>query len=641
MISMQFHLNGFRSGDPRIADAAPQLAQADALPSEIDVLIVGSGPAGLTLATQLSAFSSISTAIIERKDGPIILGQADGIACRTMEMFQAFGFAEEIAREAYWVNETVFWKPSSGGDAIERGGRVQDVEDGLSEMPHVILNQARVHDRFLEAMRNGPARLAPYYSRQIVALDRASDDSTPYPITATIERMNEPHKGEIETIRARYVVGCDGARSTVRSLIGQTLEGDSANQAWGVMDVLAATDFPDIRYKAAIQSARDGSILIIPREGGYLTRIYVELDQLAENERITDRNITVEELIERSKRILAPFKLEVKEVAWWSCYVIGQRLCDKFDDAPENSTLDYHPRIFIAGDACHTHSPKAGQGMNVSMQDTFNLGWKIASVLSGTAQKAILTTYSSERQAIAKELIDFDREWAAMFSAQPKNSDDPNSDGIDPAEFQRYFVRQGRFTAGVETCYRRSLVCGDNRWQSLAHGFIVGKRFHSAHVVRLADAKKLHLGHEIIADGRWRLFLFAGADDDASEHTAMRKLCECLAEAPTSPIVRYTKKNADIDSLIDIRAIFQQHHTDLAIDNMPALLRPIKGCYGLHDYEKVFCAETIDGSDIYKLRGIDRNSGCMVLVRPDQYVAHVLPLDGVKELSAFLNGIMQ
>ena len=131
------------------------------------------------------------------------------------------------------------------------------------------------------------------------------------------------------------MVGCDGARSAVRQSLGRALQGDSANQAWGVMDVLAVTDFPDIRLKAVIQSANEGSILIIPREGGYLVRIYVELDKLDENERVANRNITVDHLIAATQRILHPYTLEVKEVAWWSVYEIGQRLCDKFDDVPE------------------------------------------------------------------------------------------------------------------------------------------------------------------------------------------------------------------------------------------------------------------------------------------------------------------
>jgi phenol 2-monooxygenase len=236
-------------------------------------------------------------------------------------------------------------------------------------------------------------------------------------VTVSVERLDPAHEGQIETIKARYVVGCDGARSTVRKSIGRVLEGDSANHAWGVMDVLAVTDFPDIRFKSLIQSANDGSIIVIPREGGYLVRLYVELARLDAGERISSRNITADDLIAKARRILNPYTLDVKEIAWWSVYEIGQRLCDKFDDVPEEETKTRLPGVFIAGDACHTHSPKAGQGMNVSMQDAFNLGWKLASVLRRRCAPRLLHTYSAERQAVAKELIDFDREWAAILAS--------------------------------------------------------------------------------------------------------------------------------------------------------------------------------------------------------------------------------
>ena len=222
---MQFHLNGFTTGDPEVSSQSEDisaLANTDALPEEVDVLIVGCGPAGLTLAAQLSKFPDIRTRIVEQKDARLTHGQADGIACRTMEMFQAFGFAEKLMQEAYWVNETTFWKPDDVQPGhIARSGRIQDVEDDLSEFPHLILNQARVHDFYHEVMRSSPRRLEPLYSRQLTDLSR--DDSAAYPITA---RFDTPDGEQI--VQARYAVGCDGARSTVRKSIGRQLTGDAA-----------------------------------------------------------------------------------------------------------------------------------------------------------------------------------------------------------------------------------------------------------------------------------------------------------------------------------------------------------------------------------------------------------------------------
>lgn len=636
---MQFHLNGFRPGDPHVAKVSSNASTNASAPAQVDVLIVGCGPAGLTLAAQLAAFPDISTCIVEQKDGPLQLGQADGIACRTMEMFEAFNFCERVMKEACWINEVTFWKPDERQpENIVRHGRVQDTEDGLSEFPHVILNQARVHDFYLETMRNAPGRLEPHYARAFMDLE-VDDQATDYPVTVRLQRTDAEHAGQMETVRARYVVGCDGARSAVRRSIGWHLVGDSANQAWGVMDVLAVTDFPDIRYKAALQSASAGNLLIIPREGGYLVRLYVEMEKLGEEERVADRGITVDKLIATAQRIFHPFKLEVKEVAWWSVYEIGQRICDKYDDVSTEASAKL-PRVFIAGDACHTHSPKAGQGMNFSMQDTFNLGWKLASVLRGQCGATLLNTYSEERQVVAQELIDFDREWAKMFSDRPKQGEDGAAGGVDPKEFQRYFERHGRFTAGMGTKYRPSLICGEATHQHLAAGFEIGTRFHSAPVVRIADAKPVQLGHAGKADGRWRLYAFAGSQDHLNAEIGVHALCRFLLESPDSPVRRYTRAGDDADAVFDLRAIFQPSHHELAHESMPALLRPLKGRYGLCDYEKVFSPDLKSNLDIFELRRIDRQQGALVVVRPDQYVAHVLPLDAHRELAAFFAGFM-
>jgi len=512
----------------------------------------------------------------------------------------------------------------------------------LSEFPHVILNQARVHDFYLDVMRNAPTRLEPDYSRRLLDLTMApsSGGERAYPVTVRLERLDPSHEGQVETVKARFVVGCDGARSAVRKSLGLALVGDSANQAWGVMDVLAVTDFPDFRIKSAIQSASEGNLLIIPREGGYLARLYIELEKLNENERVSSLNITPDRLIAAAQRILRPYTLEVKEIAWWSVYEIGQRLCDKFDDAPDEPAQESFPRVFIAGDACHTHSPKAGQGMNVSMQDGFNLGWKLASVLQRRCSPKILQTYSAERQTVAKELIDFDRKWAKMFSAPPKDPSNTDSEGVDPAEFQKYFVKQARFTAGTETRYAPSIISARPTYQHLAEGFAIGMRFHSAPVVRLADARPVQLGHTVKADGRWRLFAFADAEDPVAPTSRLRALCAFLAGSEESPVRKYTPPGTDIDSVIDVRAVFQQGHRELAIEAMPSFLLPCKGRHGLRDYEKMFCPDLKNRNDIFDMRGIDRNRGCMVVVRPDQYVAHVLPLDAYAELGSFFDGFM-
>ena len=630
---MQFYLNGYAPGDPDIQAAAPGTEKHSAnLPDAVDVLIIGSGPAGALLAAQLSTFAGISTRLIERRGGPLQVGQADGIACRTVEMFEAFGLSQKLIREAYWVNETVFWRPSKADRSrIERTGRIQDTEDGLSEFPHVIVNQARLQQYLLEYARQSPTRLEANYGLEFVTLKVEAAGA--YPVVVTLRNADS---GAETTIRAKYVVGCDGARSAVRDSIGAVPRGDFANHAWGVVDMLATTDFPDIRLKAAIQSADEGNILLIPREGGYMVRLYVDLGEIDPNNRESFRDKhTPESVIATAQRVLRPYTLEVKSVVWFAVYQVGQRVTDRFDDVPLEQTADQAkarlPRVFIAGDACHTHSAKAGQGMNVSMQDTFNLGWKLASVLDGRAAPDLLRTYSAERHAIAQGLIDFDKEWSKIMASPPKDPNHPELGGVDPQELEAYFVKSGRYTAGVATHYAATTVLtAEAAHQDLAKGFTIGMRFHSAPVVRLADAKPMQLGHVARADGAWRIYAFADASGER-----LRNLADFLAESSKSPVLRFTPKGADRDSVIDVCAVFQQGHRELKVQEMPSILLLRKGSFDLIDYEKVYCPDLKNGVDIFDLRSIDRATGAMVVVRPDQYVSNVLPLNAHAELTAF------
>jgi phenol 2-monooxygenase len=630
---MQFYLDGYAPGDPDILAAAPGAENRPSeLPDMTDVLIVGTGPAGMLLAAQLSTFPGIRTRLVERREGPLRVGQADGVACRTVEMFDAFGLSARLIRESYWVNETVFWRPSPDDPAkITRTGRVQDTEDGLSEFPHLIVNQARLLQYLQEYMAKSPTRLVPDFGWDFETLTVAREGERP--VSATLRNVAT---GAKKTIHAKYVVGCDGARSLVRDAIGAVPQGDFANHAWGVVDMLAVTDFPDIRLKAAIQSKTEGNILLIPREGGYLVRLYVDMGEIDPNNREAFRQHTQETVIATAQRVLRPYTLDVRSIAWFAVYQVGQRVTDRFDDVPAKEAGSREPRVFIAGDACHTHSAKAGQGMNVSMQDTYNLGWKLAAVLEGRAKPELLQTYTVERHSIAQRLIDFDKEWSKIMASPPKDPAHPERGGVDPAELQAYFVMSGRYTAGVATHYPpTTFLTATPTHQVLAKGFVIGMRFHSASVVRLADAKPVQLGHAARADSAWRLYAFA---DGSGEK--LFALMAFLANAEKSPVRRYTPAGANIDSVIDVRAIFQQGHRDCKVEDLPPLLLPRKGRFGLIDYEKAFAPDIRNGADIFVLRGIDRAKGALVVVRPDQHVANVLPLDAHDELARFFSDFL-
>ena len=626
---MQFHHHGYVSTDPRVLPAAGVgVDRPTDLPDEIDVLIVGSGPAGIAAHAQLAMFPGVVTRIIERRDGRLVLGQADGIQARSVETFQAFGFAPQIIQEAYQITETAFWNPDPENPShIIRTGTTPDDPQGISEFPHLIVNQARVIDYFADYARRAPARGEVDYGWEFEGLEVTGEGD--YPVNVTLRRVSGHAgaginadaagvvSGESRVVRAKYVIGADGARSAVRSAIGGSLRGDQSFHAWGVMDVLPVTDFPDIRKKCIIHSEA-GSILHIPREGNHLCRIYVDLGEVDKADGGRVRKTPVEAVIERANAIVHPYTLDVRDVAWSSVYEVAHRLTDRFDD--EATSPDGKARVFLMGDACHTHSAKAGQGMNVSMQDGWNLAWKLGYVLTGMASDELLGTYSDERQVTAQNLIDFDLEWSPLMAKKPEEFESPD-------EVADFYVRTAEFPAGFMTEYEPSIVTSSQVRQDLATGFTLGKRFKSVNTVRVADAVPVHIGHHHRADGRFRIYAFADAD-----RTALNAWAEWMLSDEASPIRRFTPEGVDIDTVFDVKAVYQQPHHDVAIETVPKVFLPASGPYGLPDYEKIYAA--IEGDDIFEQRGVSRE-GAIVVVRPDHYVSHILPLSAREELTAF------
>ena len=627
---MQFHHNGYESTEPRIRPAEGYgIDRAADVPDEVDVLIVGTGPAGMLLAAQLSQFPTVNTRIIERRGGRLEVGQADGIQSRTVETFQAFGFAERIMAEAYRITETAFWKPDPADQRnIVRVTRTPDDPYEMSEFWHLIVNQARVLDYFAESALNAPGRIEPDYGIEYLGCE--TDYAAEHPVSARIRYTTGPRAGEERVIRAKYLVGADGARSTVRESIGRRLEGEAAYHAWGVMDVLANSDFPDIRTKSMVQAHGGGTILLIPREGEYLFRMYVDMGEVPEDDGGRIRKTPFEGILAQANRILHPYTIDVKQVAWFSVYEVAHRLADGFDEVPAELAGQRMPHVMIMGDACHTHSAKAGQGMNVSMQDGFNLGWKLGHVLTGIANESLVATYAAERQVIAKNLIDFDAEWSAMMAKPIDEYEDPN-------ELEKYYVRTAEFPAGFMTQYTTSLITATTAHQDLATGFPVGKRFKSAEVVRRADANPKHLGHLHEADGRWRIYVFADEAAPAKAGTRTAEFADWLASDPASPVVRAQRPGKDLDALFDVKVIYRQDYTEVEFKDTPDIFMPAKGQFGLNNLSKVF--STGMGTDIFAERGISPE-GAVVVVRPDMYVSAVLPLDATDELAAFFAPIL-
>ncbi|KAL1627896.1 hypothetical protein SLS54_002163 [Diplodia seriata] len=530
------------------------------------VLICGAGSAGLSAATWLARYK-VPFTLLERRRGPLQTGQADGVQCRTVEVFESFGIAEELLKEAYHVLEVTFWAPKEGEEGIERTRVTPDAPAGLSHLPHVILNQARVNGLLIGAVGEaGGPEIAYGWEVKGVEVDgeAAGADPEAYAVRVWAER-----DGVTEEFRAKYVLvsasscldprfggdeltwsaeACDGAHSVVRKSLGIQMVGDSSDTIWGVMDVYPQTDFPDVRKKAIIRSDA-GSLIIIPREGGSLVRFYIEIPQ-----GVAAKDVKLADLHEAARRVFKPYSMEFAETAWWSAYAIGQRLADRFSQSG---------RVFLTGDACHTHSPKAGQGMNVSLQDGYNIGWKLGSALTGQVHHSIIDTYVSERQKVAADLIAFDTSFARLFKT--------GDNAPKPEYVSEQFIKAGRYMAGLTARYDDStIIDSKGSAEHLAKNVTVGMRFPSAQV--LAD--------------------FLGG--------------------PHGLVTKLTPKGADIDSLIEPIVVLSGRRHGMEQEQIPDYFQPVTGKWKMRDLHKVFVDDedyTHTHGHAYKHFGIDPAQG--------------------------------
>lgn len=457
-----------------------------------------------------------------------------------------------------------------------------------------------------------------------------------------------------EVVHAKYVLGCDGARSWTRRALGFELEGEATDFIWGVMDVVPLTDFPDIRMRCAIHSAEHGSLMVIPRENR-LVRLYIQLKEVRPVDatgRADRSQITPALIFSSAQRILAPYWLDYEYCDWWTAYQIGQRVGTDF--------AAHHHRVFLAGDAVHTHSPKAGQGMNISMQDCYNLGWKVALVAKGLARPEILATYQTERRRVAQDLIEFDHRFSRLFSGRPAK-DVMDTEGISMEVFRDAFEKGNLFASGLSVHYGPSCLvakletgAGDEAGaegvgadestskQALATGLSMGMRFNSFKVLNQADARPWHFQERLKADGRFRVVLFAGDVVQPAQQTRVRAFCAAL-DAPGSFLRRVTPVGQSLDSVIEVLTIHSAKRTDAELlRDFPAILHPYDEHRGW-DYNKVFVDDVSyhEGfGEAYKNYGVNRERGCVVVARPDQYVGWIGELEDVQALEAYFEGCL-
>jgi phenol 2-monooxygenase len=423
----------------------------------------------------------IKARIIDDRANRTATGRADGVQPKTIETLRQMRIAEPLLRKGVKIYDITFWK-STKEKSLHRTGRevhYPPVVDLLD--PYILL----VHQGMVEAIFEDDLReRGTVVSRNTAFVDF---DYTPMSIRPLTVNCRQDVNHAKKSYATRYIVGCDGAHSKVRKCIpGATPVGSSTDAVWGVLDGVLETDFPDIWSKVVVNSDALGSVLMIPRERG-LTRLYIEIRPGAP-EAVSNESSTQEFMQKRAQAIMHPYRLEWKSVEWFGRYKIGQRVAARFTDDQQ--------RVFIAGDASHTHSPKAAQGMNTSIHDAWNLAWKLNFAIRGLAKPALLETYEQERQKIAKDLIDFDYEHANAFA-----------DG-DPAALAANFTKNIAFVSGYGVSYEHNVlnvpsskgpICG-----SLKPGFLLPP----AKVTRYIDANPVDIQTDIPALGQFKIYFF-------------------------------------------------------------------------------------------------------------------------------------
>ncbi|MCJ1383685.1 hypothetical protein MMC17_006799 [Xylographa soralifera] len=597
-----------------------------------DIVIVGAGPVGLLLSVCLARWG-YKIKHIDNRPTPTVTGRADGIQPRSLDLLRNMKLKRHIMEyEPARVYEVAFWDPRKSGDGIHRTGTWASCPKFLdSRHPFTtLLHQGLIERVFIKDLEdNGTAIQRPW---KITDFQNDIKDTT-YPVEVTYEHVDTKEK---ETVRAKYLFSGEGARSFVREQLGvKMIHKDPIAHVWGVMDGVVRTNFPDIKEMKCTIHSDHGSIMIIPRENN-LVRLYIQIASSTDKNWNPRQQATTEEVQVSAKKILQPYWIEWDRVEWYSVYPIGQGIAEKY-------TLDH--RVFMGGDACHTHSPKAGQGMNTAFLDAQNLAWKIHHVESGFADRSILESYESERKLIAENLLNFDAKYAALFSQRQPSAGEVGAASKqtdaseEPNEFVELFKASCEFTSGYGVAYGPNVLnwslehpARSNLFHPKGTTLRTGRIMLNADVTRVADANVAHLEQEIPVNGSFRIYLFAGvplitrqAVADFSNNLLKKRSFYKAFEREDIDQVSYHERHNPHSHFFTICTIFAAPRPSIEIaDMLPALLAR----YSAHVY-----ADDIEDARNPQIKavahakmGLDQERGGVIVVRPDGYVGCVVQL---------------
>ncbi|KIX93745.1 uncharacterized protein Z520_10651 [Fonsecaea multimorphosa CBS 102226] len=372
------------------------------LKDHYDVVICGGGPVGLLTAYGLQRMG-IETCVVERleKQKLPMYGRAATLLPRTLEMLDQYDLLTHLRQEGFVTRSGVNYDKDGRRDNTRGLRSVFDAMQGQTFLNYVLNIRLKYTEDIVKAEYEKIGGLVAGGWEVMGLTTQIDQRGEGRPVKVEVKNVNTL---ETRALVGDYLVGADGARSTVRHLSGVASIKDSSTLRWVRIDGVVETDMPDSRQGfATLESPIHGQVLFAALDHG-TTRVGFSLSQ-----ELMDKygeNMTLEQVVEEAKLALKPFTLDFKCVDWYTVYNVRHSLADTF----------VKDRILLAGDACHSHSSGTAQGMNTGVHDSFNLTWKLAGVLKGWYHASILETYNGERRPIAQQLIDLDKTFSKLIS---------------------------------------------------------------------------------------------------------------------------------------------------------------------------------------------------------------------------------
>lgn len=569
---------------------------------------------------------------------PIVLTYLSGLQPRTQEILCTIGLQHTLDQKGNRMSEIAFWSPNGVAGRFLRRNVGPEVTCATLFPYVLVVDQGNTEAAFEAGLGSRGFKIDR--QKELIHYAYNASTSSTWPLTAYVK---DHISGVIEVWHTRYILGSDGARSIVRHIAGVQVLAQGSHEVWAVADVLADTDFPDIRRHCVVWSAQRVCTLMPNSQDGI--RICVRLSPEDINQLdagvhgsfaeppilFPEMNSTLLfEIIQIHVRdILSPYKIDITKVSWIGRYRVSQGIADRFTDPQRH--------VYLLGEACHTHSMHGCQGMNLGMADAYNLTWKLALVLKDIAKPELLDTYEIERRHIAHLINDFDIKFANIHAQKQ---------ALDLARFYVLNKQSQKLTSGCDHRYPEGLITNNivraQINQAAIEPLTAGRRLHTMTLTRHVDGTIVDLFGEMPSIDRFHLCIFVGK---LLSFAVFQALSNYLV-APESPLSYFSKnKSSELQSLaydgirhnekndgsryLDLYLIHTSNHLDIELDQLP---NPFQQ-WTSRVYEDV-------GGIGHASHGVSEMHGVMALVRPDGYISMVTNLDNSRGVLEFMKAFM-